>query len=389
MDLGKRITIGLLFVFIVGVGIFTVGKEIAGIKDIRIAGVEVREEFPRISLKSFWAGEFQTRLDKWVATTLGLRGGFIRIDNQINFTFFNEISSTYESKIILGKDRWLYEKGYVDGLNYRGEMPQKLLEDKVQTLKKLQEQLESNGIHFLFLITPSKATIYPEYIKDKYIIPQNSGKKSDYERIVPLLQQSGVRYIDGHQSLSAMKKRGPYPVYTPSGTHWSIYSACYFTLELISALEDLTKEQMRKFQVDRIDTTRQPIGSDKDLAKLANILFEKCLYGKQYYYPVTSSSVNVENAFKPRMLFVGGSYLWALFYYMEKHRVYSEREFYYYYKRSIKYPAQTSHPIDKKNLDLKGEILTKDVVVIECNEQTLSQLGFGFIEDALKALGEN
>ncbi len=59
------------------------------------------------------------------------------------------------------------------------------------------------------------------------------------------------------------------------------------------------------------------------------------------------------------------------------------------YKQSASYPAQTSHPIDKKNLDLKGEILTKDVVVIECNEQTLSQLGFGFIEDALKALGEN
>lgn len=33
--------------------------------------------------------------------------------------------------------------------------------------------------------------------------------------------------------------------------------------------------------------------------------------------------------------------------------------------------------------------MKKDVVVIECNEQTLSQLGFGFIEDALKALEEN
>lgn len=389
MDLGKRITIGLLFFFIFGIGIFTLAKNIVGIQDIRLTGQEVREEFPIISVKSFWAGEFQIRLDKWVSTNLGLRGAFVRLDNQINFSFFNEISSKYESKIIVGKDKWLYEKAYIDSLNHRDEVPQKFLEDKVRSLKKLQALLESNGIHFVFLITPSKATIYPEYIKDKYIIPKNSAKASNYEKIVPLLQINGVHYIDGHQYFLELKKRSPYPVYPSSGIHWSFYSSCYFTLELISALENLTKQKMGKFQFDRIYITDRPSSSDRDLARLTNILFEKSLYGKEYYYPETSSSVSVENVFRPKILFVGGSYLWTLFYYLEKHQVYSERDFYSYYKQNAKYPAQTFNPIDKKNLDLKREILAKDIVVIESNEHALTQLGFGFIEDALKALEKN
>jgi hypothetical protein len=131
----KRITIGLLFIFIFGIGIFTLAKNIAGIQDIRLAGWEVKEEFPKISVKSFWAGEFQTRVDKWISKNLGLRGAFVRLDNQINFSFFNEISSKYESKIILGKDRWLYEKVYIDSLNYRDEVPQEFLKDKVRSLK--------------------------------------------------------------------------------------------------------------------------------------------------------------------------------------------------------------------------------------------------------------
>jgi hypothetical protein len=186
-----------------------------------------------------------------------------------------------------------------------------------------------------------------------------------------------------------LKKSSPYPVYPPSGTHWSFYSACYFTLELISTLENLTKQQMRKFKVDRIHITDKPYSSDKDLARLANILFETSLYGGEYFYPQTSSSGSVENVSGPRMLFVGASYLWTLFDYLEKHQVYSERDFYSYYKQQVTYPAQTSTPIDKKNLDLRKEILTKDIVVIESNEHALSQLGFGFIEDALRALEKN
>lgn len=386
MDPGKRFIAGLLFFFVFGIGILTLVRNIAGIQDIRLTGLEIKGGFPTISVKSFWAGDFQNRLDKWVSTNLGLRGAFVRLDNQINFSFFNEISSKYESKIILGKDGWLFEKGYIDSLNHRDKVPQTLLDDKVRSLKKLQALLESNGIHFLFLITPNKATIYPEYIKDKYIIPKNSTKESNHEKIVPLLQEYGVRHLDGHQYLLSMKKRGPYPVYPASGTHWSFYSSCYFTLELISTLESLTKQKMGKFQVDRIQITKRPFSLDKDLASLANILFEKSLYGKEYYYPETSPSVSVENVFRPRMLFVGGSYLSVLFYYLEKHPVYSKLDFYYYYKQNIEYPAHTFKPIDKKNLDLKREILSKDIIVIETNETALPELGFGFIEDALKAL---
>ena len=80
------------------------------------------------------------------------------------------------------------------------------------------------------------------------------------------------------------------------------------------------------------------------------------------------------------------SILVVLFHYLEKHQVYSERDFYFYYKQNIKYPANTCNPIDRRNLDLKREILGKDIVVIETNETALNVLGYGFVENALKAL---
>ena len=387
MDLGKKFTVGILLFSVLGIGSFTFVKKFARIQDLQLAGVEVREDFPTFSLKVFWSGEFQTRMDKWIAANLGLRAAFVRLDNQVNLSAFSEISSKYGSKIILGKDKWLYEKIYIDTLNNRDEVLQDVLEDKVRSLKRLQELLESNGIHFLFLITPSKASIYPEYINGRYTIPKNLKKQTNYDKVVPLLQEHGVRYLDGRRYLSELKGKGLYPVYYKSGTHWSYYSVCLFTLEFISSLENMTKQEMKKFQVDRIRMRKRPFGSDNDLASLANILFGKSLYGK-YYYPVTSS-VGAEDVVRPRMLFVGGSYVGTLFHYLEHHQVYSERDWYVYYKENATYPAGTFETIDKKNLDLKREILAKDIVVIETNEQQLPLLGFGFIEDALKALSNN
>jgi hypothetical protein len=387
MEPGKRIIPALLFFFLFGIGMYPIAKKIAAVQNVELSGQEVKERFPEISVKSFWEGEFQARLDKWILKKVGLRNAFVRLDNQINFSFFNEVSSKYGSKIVLGKGRWLYEKCYIDSLNNRDQVHQSFLDDKVRSLKMLQDALEANGVYFLFLITPSKAAIYPEYIKDNYIAPKDSARESNYGRIIPLLQINRIHHIDGHQYLLELKKRSLYPVYPSSGTHWSFYSSCYFTLELISALENLTKQKMAKFQIDRIQVTNKPFSFDRDLAGLTNVFFEKSFYAEAYYYPETSSSVSVaENVFRPRMLFVGGSYLWNLFHYLEKHQVYSERDFYYYYNRNSKYPPETTGGIDKKTLDLKKELLAKDIVVIESNEDSLSQLGFGFIEDALKTL---
>jgi hypothetical protein len=387
MDLGKRLTIAILLVFTLGIGVLTPLKRIAGIQDLELAGVEVKEYFPHLSLKSIWTGEFQTRVDKWISANLGLRAAFVRLDNQLNLSLFREISSKYESRIILGSHKWLYEKAYVDSFNNRHVIPQQDLEDTVRSLKNLQRLLELNGVHFLFLITPSKATLYPEYIRREYVVPCNLRKASNYDRILPLLRKHAVRYLDGRQYFLELKRRSPYPLYPQSGTHWSYYSACLFSLEFISSLENLTKRKMGTFQVNGIRKRKTPFGTDDDLARLANILFEKSLHG-EYYHPMTSSLVSGEKVVRPRMLFVGGSYLNTLFYFLDKHQIYSDRDCYHYYRDRRTYPAQIAEAIDKKNLDLKKEMLAKDIVVIEANEQALPFLGFGFVEDALKALAK-
>jgi hypothetical protein len=365
--------------------VLTLGKVFGIVSESGVSGMEVKERFPRLSLGSLWKGACQEGLERWLAARLCLRVTLVRIDNQINYSLFDEISSKANTKVILGVNKWLFEKAYVDSFNNLDAVPSSVLEGKIQSLKKLQIALKEKGIPFLFAITPSKASIYPEYINPKYLIANKQEKDSNYYKIVPLLNKYKINYIDGHQFFVDLKRRSPYLLYPQSGTHWNYYSAYLFTVELISRLTKMLNKDLVNIRCEDIKVSNTPQGNDADLAELCNIFFSKSLYG-QYLYPKTAPSPNQGTAFRPKILFVGGSYLYTLFYYMDKHQIYSERVLYFYNKTRKFYPKRPDSPVDTDARKLRNEVLAQDVIIVEANEETLGRIGFGFVEDTLNAL---
>lgn len=88
-------------------------------------------------------------------------------------------------------------------------------------LDNLQAELDARGIRFLFVVTPNKNTIYPEYIPA--LIPV-LGKESRLDQLIRYLdERGGVRVTDLRPALLAEKDERP--VYYATDTHWNPYGA--------------------------------------------------------------------------------------------------------------------------------------------------------------------
>jgi len=156
-----------------------------------------------------------------------------------------------------------------------------------------------------------------------------------------------------------LKKTSPYLLYPKSGTHWNYYSAYLFCMQFIQKIEGMMNEKLTPIPCEKIEVKRIPQGSDADLADLANVMFTKSFYG-EYPYPLVQTTSTQGEFYRPKMLFIGGSYLWGLFHYMDKHQVYSQRIFYYYYNNRVTYPQISSAIVDKQKESLQKEILSQD-----------------------------
>ena len=85
--------------------------------------------------------EIPERIETWLKQNIGFRGTFVKTDNQINFSLFNEFSRSHPRKIILGKDKQLFEEPYIDAFNRISVLSEDEIGKKGRALKLLQERL--------------------------------------------------------------------------------------------------------------------------------------------------------------------------------------------------------------------------------------------------------
>ncbi|TEB10355.1 alginate O-acetyltransferase AlgX-related protein [Pelotomaculum propionicicum] len=156
------------------------------------------------------------------------------------------------------------------------------------------------GIASVVLITPSKASIYPEYIPDAFNkIPV--GQNRNYQNFVDLLKQYDVQYLDGHEITMKQKRKSEYPLFCRGGTHWNYLGAYFTTREMILKLQELVNRSITNLECTRIELDDIPSGSDNDLALLLNV------WRTPDRYPVPHPVITAApGGFQPNVLFVGG-----------------------------------------------------------------------------------
>ena len=352
-------------------------------------GVEARTVQPVFSVESALNGQFQIQFTKWFSENFGMRTLLIKINNQVYYTFFSK-SFMLKSSLIIGKERVLYDKGYID--EYCGLIPaysDEKLQQVVEKAAVLQQKLANRGIGFAFLITPSKVSMYPELVPETYMQQKKQHPRS-YDKLLPLLKQSGINYVDGPTITLAEKRKAPAPLFGQGALHWNIYAASFSVDHLIGVLEESTGQLLPHLVRNnvRVETTGR--GTDIDLASVMNVL------ATPIWFPVPVADIARVGDSPPQKtaLFVGDSFTFDPINIMHAGRVFRQIDLYAYYSgRKEIYmtdpPRKIVRPVNVEQIKWNEEIFNHDFVILSVNEVSL--LGGGeyitaFVEDALKNL---
>jgi hypothetical protein len=99
-------------------------------------GVTQTAPKPVFRLENWLNGTLQTQIENWLDARMGLRGYFVKTDNQLNFWLFHEIHQK-NTRLVVGKENYLYERNYLETYNGQDHKPLSALEERVKQLKTL------------------------------------------------------------------------------------------------------------------------------------------------------------------------------------------------------------------------------------------------------------
>ena len=349
--------------------------------EVSLRGVILTGGQPRLSIKNWFNGKFQTAFESWFDSNLGLRGYFVKTDNEINYRLFDEIHQKTQQKIIVGERNNLFEKNYIDSFVGRDHKSFDELQQRVADLKKLQDALSERGIDFVFLVAPSKATFCPENMPSQFLEDTSEQNQiGNYDQVLPLLSINNINYVDARYFLLEQKSSSKYPLFSKSGTHWTQYGSCLVVEKVLAEVNDKFENNYALPDCEDIEISVTPRKEDKDLADLANLWS-----ARQFYQPLAYPRFDQPVFNDINLLMVGDSFSWAFLKNIFESGAVRDYNFYYYFNSD--YNSQNiSVPVNKDNNFLKQEILKRNLVIVEANDAGLGDIGFGFVSSALNAL---
>ena len=271
-----------------------------------------------------------------------------------NSTFYNQRPYQFVDEYCVDRQPPDMVKSYLDGL------------------RLWRDSCLARGVGFAILITPSKASIYPEDLPEAWQ-RRRDPRPRVYDDFVRLLQQEGIHYIDGHVLTMAAKAGATAPVFPLGGTHWGQYAS----LQTANAvLRDLAAQGQPVRPIENVQTavSNEPINEDSDMLDVIQPLFRwKYPVSKVAYPPVPS-----EEGSRPSLVLIGGSFLSGLGLHLYNSGQFSEIHWLRYYQMAREIPAPDQPfgwQIDNRPTpvpDLRREIFAAQCVVLEVNEQQLT-----------------
>lgn len=350
-----------------------------------LQGVVVDQPMPKLTLKSYRDGSFQTRTEKHLQYHFGFRPPIIRLYNQYLWDFYGK---TYVSPgtLTIGKDGWLYEPWFVEdyyqSLSYTfssdPESMAKMFEAEAKRVYQLQHILHDCGTELLVALLPGKDLIYPEHLPDN---TQYTKEKKITARgfFGPEYDRLGVNHVDVEQWFVQMKDTADFLLFPQTGTHWSMMAAAYAADSLFRYMEDLKGCNMHNLIIGErhVEDAHKP---DKDLESLLNLI--RPLKRLPLHYAKIETDDDT-TAIKPALLTIGDSFWWNINTQIPISKMFSVYPFWYY--NSTVYDNRVAHTYSVKDTDVVSELLTADFVLLSYCSSQLYNLNNNFTKQALIA----
>jgi alginate O-acetyltransferase complex protein AlgJ len=352
-------------------------------------GVTIKNDLPSVSLASWLNGDLQKGLNTLVSENFGGRELLIRIFNQTLYSAFHK-SYMYLEMIIPGKNGDLFERNYLAVYGrFDDPIPDAEAEALIVMMKYLSERLKELGSCFVFVITPSKATIYPEDIPDRFLAKSESRKRrfTNYEVLVPLLQKYRVPYVDGREITLDHKDTFPVRAYPKTGTHWTRAVSFFTTAALLKTIERESGRELPQLSESVESIDHHPDFVDDDLFKLLNLIQKP---NQRYLHPIFQIPQGGPSR-TGTLTIVGGSYVSAILDSLNSADVFARINHYGYFRDSRhRLPDNTLDPVDENAIPWEEDFWNTRAVVLEANEESMARRHLpAFLMATLAALQEH
>ena len=369
-----------VFLFIILIpGFFQIIYNLFGIKlDLKVNGYSSKYTVPTFSVKQWLDEKYQTDLNDWVVHSFVTRGFFIKIYSQLDYDLLGITNG-----IIVGENDNLFEYAYIDAelsLSEKNDfsLPEnkEKLKEYVNDLTEIDNKLKSNGKRLFFYITPSKTHYDREDIPSKYFVIQDSDTKvNGYQYLTSLLKETDISYLDSNELYSDSYE---FPPFYSTGSHWSRPFEQVTDEYILNYISENSLEEVNMYLNEELQSSSIPYWRDNDVYYLANV-FPKS--SKETYYEF-NSIIEKKNETKPlHVLMQGGSFSEGLINDYFNVQTDSICRRIMYNQALVDDYREDYKPFNEwSELDLQVLLDEADWVIIEINEQAISNYSDGFVD---------
>ena len=344
-----------------------------------LKGVTLTTEFPKFTVESFSKSKYQSQIEKYIAENFGFREFVIRLYNQYIWSCYHK---TYSHFLIPGKGNWIY---YAEAVNdYYGreqikwhktpEEAKEWYDKNVVMMCQLRNVLQSYGIEFLSFMAPSKAHVYPEYLPER---SRNTTTFNAIEYYDKALTEAGFPHIEMTKWFKSMRDTLPYPIFPTMDNHWQ-FTSVYAYDSLFRFMDNLNNFGIPKIKYGEPQAYDLKFQSDE---ATLNLLFP--VKNKNIDYKLDVEIECDENCRKPKVLFVGDSFIWALDSHTPWEELMEDVEIWFY--NSSVFKGFNRRPYKKEDINILREMLRADYIVFYTSGHQWHRATYNFVEQALLA----
>ena len=348
-------------------------------------GVTIETEKPEFNLDCYRSGDYAKQEEAYVSENFGFREPVIRLYNQYLWSCYRK---TFAHDVVAGKRGWLYTPESVR--DYYGsemlrwqpspEAAQRNFDREIRYMNHVRKILKENDVELLAFIAPEKSFLYPEYL------PEREYDTTTFNACAYFLKkfdETGFPCIDMTRWFGQMKDTVAYPLIPQTGGHW-VFPAVYAADSLFRFMGDLKGIKLPKLRIGTLHEAADH-GADNDLERLLNLSFP--IWHRYGFSP--TAEVNVENSsssIKPKVLFVGNSFMWGITNQVPMREVFDNVEFWYYFSTAYTgNPLEPTRPVVEYNMLEK--LLDFDYIVWFTTGNQLNKGTNGFANSAILTLG--
>jgi len=361
-----------LLIFLLLVLVFPMLQQsLAFFESGKLNGAIVPSPDPTLSPDSWWDGSYQAKKTIYLNENMGCRPDLVRANNEIDFLLFEKL---HANGVVLGKDGFLFEEGYIKEYCGQDFIGKKMLREEAMKLRSLQDTIEHSGKVFVFIFAPSKAYFFSDKFPADYRrLPRAS--HTNYRVLKQMFDSLGINYIDYNAWFVSLKNTSKDQLFTSLGTHWTIYGSLIAGDSLVRYIARRLKCDLPEPRWTEVEHTVVPRSSDDDLASGLNLIWQQ---NKEIFsYPKVSYAA--EHRKKPAAIYIGDSFFWMWFGNNLMDHISDDWEFWYYFNerwdKNVASGKASLTYIDKS--DWRPVLFGADYVVMEFNPGNLKGMNYG------------